>query len=72
MTFKEALEHRKKNKNLEHELRAAKIVDWIKSVEKINGKEAEKLYERLIDYIRDEVDSMDDVAIDLLSEIKEN
>jgi hypothetical protein len=70
MTFKEALKQKQKNINLEYELRAARIANWVNEQESLTNAKVEKLYNALVEVLREDPDDMDAVAYELLEDIK--
>lgn len=71
MTFKEALEIREQDTELEHQLRAAKIVSWLLDQEEIKEDEAEELFLRLWDDISNSDDEFDDIVFNIIEDIRE-
>jgi hypothetical protein len=71
MTFKEALELRNEQPDLEHQLRAAKIVSWLIDNDEILKKEAEELYTRLWDEIANSDEEWDHLVYDIIEQMRE-
>jgi hypothetical protein len=71
MTFKEASELREKNYDLEHQLRAVKIVNWLVENDEFPESKAEALYERLWDEIANSEEIFDQIVYDIIEEMKD-
>jgi hypothetical protein len=71
MNYKEALELREENYDLEHQLRAAKIVSWLVNSGEFPEEKAESLYERLWDVIANSDEEFDMIVYDVIDQMKE-
>jgi len=71
MTLQEALELREENYDLEHQLRAAKIVDWLVRNGEFPEEKAEDLYERLWYEIANSEEIFDQIVYDIIEEMKD-
>jgi hypothetical protein len=78
INFKEANKKREKDLNLEHELRAAKVVSWFKNHlleednKKLSDDEAELIFMNLVEHFRELPEEGDEVAKYIYRQIKEN
>jgi hypothetical protein len=71
MTFQEALEIREQDRDLEHYLRAAKIVDWLVNHEEIKEDEVDDVFATLVDEIANSEDEFDSLVYGIIEDIRE-
>jgi polyhydroxyalkanoate synthesis regulator phasin len=71
LSLTEAIEMRNANPDLEHQLRAAKVVEWMLDNGEVNEEESEELYIRLIDEMYNSDEEYDSLALEIVREIRE-
>lgn len=72
MTFEEVLKLQSDNPELEHQLRAAKIVNWMLTHGELEQSEAEELFAELEAAIYNSEEEFDEIARIIRDEIRED
>jgi hypothetical protein len=71
VNFKQALKAKEKNIHAEYQMRAARIVGWLIEQNEITEEESEEVYNSLWNDISKSDDEYDQIALDIVEEIRD-